>query len=150
MDWAVVEAGSALYQLIYSSILIITAFLRRCITGKTLTVDQWIGCVIVTLGLGITSFGTVSGTSGADVSLGEEFDWQTTLRSYQAYFLCILTTFIYALEYVIIEMLMTRDDAPAAQHVCSKVGSYGLSLFSLYTLVFVIPNWNELMIQSVL
>ena len=45
---SLVRSGSAIFQLVYSSIIIITATFRHfLIPNKKLSVQQWIACVIV-------------------------------------------------------------------------------------------------------
>merc|ERR1719191_2068954 len=64
--FALVWAGSALYQLVYSSILIVTAALRHFLLGKKLSLQQWMACIIVTSGLFLSSLGMNNGSKGLD------------------------------------------------------------------------------------
>ena len=55
---ALVTAGSGTYQLVYSSIIIITATFRHfLLPNKKLTFNQWLACLIVTFGLLLSAFG---------------------------------------------------------------------------------------------
>merc|ERR1719474_1301631 len=64
-------------------------------------------------------------------------------------FMPMLATVIYALEYVIIEKFMSREDAPDPRSMCIKVGCCGCSVFSLYLVLFVLPNWQENVLDSI-
>ena len=55
---ALVTAGSGTYQLVYSSIIIITAAFRHfLLPNKQLTIQQWLACFVVTLGLLLSAMG---------------------------------------------------------------------------------------------
>lgn len=142
---SLIRAGSAIFQLVYSSIIIITATFRHfLIPNKKLTVQQWIACVVVTLGLFLSGFGQ-SGSKHSESG-------SNLANLYMAFSQLLwpfITTVLYSIEYVLIEKLLQGKDAPSDNELCYKMGFYGLIVSCSYIIIKVIPNWSTVFIHNI-
>ena len=136
---ALLRSGSLMYQLVYSSILILNASFRHFLIPNTrLNGHQWIACLIVTFGLFIVG---LSHNTTNDKTSGDRI---ANLCH------CLIGTALYAFEYVITERLL--DDTSmqkTTNELCWKMGAYNTFLVSIYLSFYVMPNvdelfWNEI------
>jgi len=142
---SLVQAGSAIFQLVYSSIIIITATFRHfIIPNKKLSVQQWIACVIVTGGLFLSGFGQ-NGSKHSESSS----NLTNVSMAFGQLLWPLITTILYSIEYVMIEKLLQGKDAPSDNELCYKMGFYGLIVSCSYILIKVIPNWDSLFIHNI-
>eukprot|EP00483_Globobulimina_turgida_P000512 UN00512 len=141
---SLVWSGSAVYQLVYSSIIIVTVTFRHFVLpNKKLTVQQWIACCIVTFGLLLSGFGQ-SNKHQHSSSIIESIE-----LAFGQLLWPFITTMLYAIEYVCIEKLLQSKNAPSNNELCYKQGFYGLIFVCLYILFNVIPKWNNVFLHQV-
>jgi len=150
---AIITAGSGLFQLVYSSILIVTATLRHFTLGKRLSFQQWVSCIIVTSGLFLSCLG---------LNINDDHPHKDDVRALKnglkdgevvsgiwTLLLPILSTCVFAMEYVIIEKYASLPGAVGPREMCVKCGCFGTAVFTCYLFVYVIPRWDDLMINSI-
>eukprot|EP01084_Bolivina_argentea_P161347 280894_1 len=137
---ALIWSGSLIYQLVYSSTLIITAIFRHfLIPQKQMTMQQWIACLIVSFGLFIVALG------GQNNEKTETFSGNTIL-------LPLFGTILHALGYVMAEILLESNNANIIinpNEMCYKMGFYSFLFVSLYITIYVLPNFNELFFDEI-
>jgi len=150
--FAIITAGSGIYQLVYSSILIVTATLRHIFLNRRLSFQQWVSCIIVTSGLFLSCLGL---NTNRHPQVDDVFALEAGLKSGDStssiwtLLLPIVSTCAYAIEYVMIEKYGTLPGAVGPREMCVKCGCFGTAVFTLYVFIFVIPRWDELMINSI-
>ena len=142
---SLVWSGSAIFQLVYSSIIIVTATFRHfLLPNKKLSLQQWIACWIVTFGLLLSGFGQNNHSHSHSSSFTSNI-----LAAFSQLLWPLITTTLYAIEYVLIEKLLQGKNAPSDNELCCKMGFYGLSAVCLYQIFNVIPNWNNTFIHEI-
>jgi len=151
--FAIITAGSGIFQLVFSSILIVTATLRHFTLGKRLSWHKWVSCIIVTAGLFLSCLGLNinDSTVPEDDLLVLEKDIRDgrTVSSLWTLFLPILSTCAFAMEYVMIEKYASLPGAVGSREMCVKCGCFGTAVFTFYLFIYVIPRWDVLMINSI-
>lgn len=127
------KVGSGLFQIIYSSVPIWTALESRLFMGKKLTWKQWIGIITVTGGLGLTSVQS-NLNGGGNYLVG--------------IFFCLMGAVTYALVYVLGEYIQTIETVNP-QDICYKTGQYCCSFHVFYMIVYVVPNFDDIITKNV-
>lgn len=156
---ATVMIGSGLYQVLYASILVMTALLSQWILGYKQNRRQWIFLILVTIGLWSCSFASHTTTSGGSLltenSVVNEMD---ECRKYFPIGICqylslhvigivltLIGTFIYAIQSVLCELMNSRPSLKVSSGILNgAIGWYGLIMSTVWIVVYTIPNWNEL------
>lgn len=142
---SLIWSGSGVYQLVYSSIIIITASFRHfLIPNRNLSFQQWIACFIVTLGLLFSAFGQTQSHIHQRTNIFIQL-----MDAFAVIFWPLMATFLYALEYVLVEILLSSKNAPTSNEVCYKMGFYGSAFCTLFAIFYVIPNWKTIMIDEI-
>lgn len=126
------KVGSGLFQIIYSSVPIWTALESRLFMGKKLSLKQWIGIITVTAGLGLTSIQSKLNSGNYFIGI----------------FFCLMGAITYALVYVLGEYIQTIETVNP-QDICLKTGQYCCSFHVFYLIVYVIPNYDEIIVKNV-
>lgn len=132
----VISAGSGLYQVVYSSLLVFAAILRRTILGRVLRRAQWFGLLITTAGLAVSALqGNEDNSDTADGSSDVAAGFVFTL----------LSTLCYSLNYILFEKALTTGKVtpPTPQQVCVMTGVFGTLLNAVYIAVFVLRDLDQ-------
>lgn len=61
----------------------------------------------------------------------------------------LMSCTVFALNYVLIESIITAPSAPPGQVVQGYAGLYSLGLISIYIVLHTLPNWNALVTENV-
>ena len=125
MAWALTYAGSGLYIVIFSSLTVFTALIRRCFLKRKLLPVQWLAIVVINIGLGLTSLNAEFG----------HFSW-TIAGGIAASLTCALTDAIF---YVLCERALTQvpeDKRPSENDICTVHGLIGGTLTAVYLFVY--------------
>jgi len=128
-----VLAGSGLYVVLYSSIVLWTALFRVAFLKRSIRGEQCLALFGIVGGIAASALNSAG--AGEDVSLG------------------ILTTLlgavVYGATYVMSESLLYKPGAPAPSSVCAFVGLMNLALVSAYILWSALPRMDELLLAPV-
>jgi drug/metabolite transporter (DMT)-like permease len=139
--YALSIAGSGVYQVCYSSILVCTAALSRVFLNKKHSTLQWLAIVWVTFGLWSNAANASTSSSSTSSASLEE----AARPPLYGIVLTLIATFIYACQYIAYEFLLTpskgRTLPPAV--VCKQVGIVGFTISSIYMAVETWPNRQE-------
>jgi drug/metabolite transporter (DMT)-like permease len=127
-------AGSAIYTVAYSSVLIYNAIFSRYLIGRNLNTLQWIGILTVMLGLALTSSGAKA--DGREVLLGFSF--------------VLLGSLTHALTYVGSEYLLTITEDPIRpEYLSFLLGGVGTSLNLAWQCLYTIPNAQTVVVENI-
>jgi drug/metabolite transporter (DMT)-like permease len=127
-------AGSGVYQIIYSSIVIFVAVMSRIFLGKKVNFTQWGGIIIVFIGLVLSTMGSKASGSSS-VSIGILYT--------------LVQTFLFATNYVSVEHVLKQDDAPNKEKLQMQVGVTATILVVAYILIFASQNMDQLFYQKI-
>lgn len=171
--------GSALFMLIYSSIIVFSALLRWKIYNMGITRQQVKALAVITLGLLITAFdgaetidenegnlaqfnlsetSSESSESPSITSIGNETTATVTEGLHTAdpgrivlgMFLALCGAFGYAWVYVLSEQItIDKNNPPSPYAFAAYGGFYGTSLCSTYIVLFVGPHWTRDIIHPI-
>ena len=135
----IILAGSGLYQVIYSSIIIFCAMLSWFFLNKPVSGMQWGAILLISAGLAVSSMGGDEPTSAED---GEQLGGSTKLLGIAV---TLISTMSYAATYIINEATLVRKDgAPSPTTLCAQTGESGMLVVGTYLLLYTIPNWDSL------
>jgi len=134
------KAGSGLYQVIYSSVVCWAAMLSRIILHKKLSRGEWVGILVVSLGLCSSALGQVRGPKVSQFRLHELV---------LGIVFTLLGSFFHSLCYVLGETAGKLPDPPSPKKICSFVGTANSVLLVFYFAAYTIPKWDELVAQKV-
>lgn len=127
-------AGSATYILIYSSVTVWVAVFSRMFLGRVQTAPQWVGCVIVSVGVAITALN--GHDQGSDVALGV--------------LLVTLGSVGHSLAYILMEWNTAVALHPIApSKLASLMGAGGFIIYGAYEFFYVLPRWDSLVASSI-
>jgi drug/metabolite transporter (DMT)-like permease len=134
-----VYAGSSLYIVVYSGTTIWAAIFSRFILCSPLLWQQWIGVMIVVIGLSITALDS-SGPSAAKEAV--EVRVGTCL--------ILVGSIMHALTWVLIEKWTKfAADRIAPEVMCSLMGTIGAFVYLLWQVVYTLPNYQTLVIDVI-
>jgi len=134
----IIYAGSGVFQVIYSSLVIFTAIWARIFLRKKLASGQWYAILIVTLGLSFSAFGN------KDIS-NDQSQWGSLLGAV----FTLLCTIMYSFVYIISEGLLTSKNPPSPQRLQTFDGIYVAILVTIYLITYTIPNFKTLVYDKV-
>lgn len=128
-----IYAGSAIFTVIYSSITIYTAVFSYVFLNRQLHFMQWVGVVVVMLGLAMTSLSAKN--DGLDVEFGV--------------FLILLGTAVHSSTYIMSEyLLVVAEDAIAPQLLSSILGVI-VSIFILgWQIIYTLPHFQSKVVDE--
>lgn len=131
-------AGSAIYQVLYSSIVVFTALLASVVLHKPLSTGQWASVLLVALGLSLSAASSAGLPSAASLAGGVACT--------------LLSTVLYAATYVWHEALLHggagKRPVPERQ-LCAATGLYGTFFCTAYLVAVTIPQWERLIAAPV-
>ena len=131
-------AGSGLYQVVYSSIVIWIALLSRMFLKTNITASQWLAILIVTGGVSVSAWGSLSSTGGPSLS-----------TSFYGIVVTLSCTLVYATSYISSEKLINLPNAPSPQTVQGFGGLFSFSAAAIYVLVLAASfRFNFLCLHS--
>lgn len=145
-------AGSGIFQVVYSSVVLFTALLCRIFLGRSPQPKQWIALFMITLGLAISAVGGVASISspGAPVAAGNAPVEDTSKATLLGMFLTLISAIFYASSYVTVEYnLQDSADPLSERDIQAYAGLYGLLIIVVYTLAHTVPNWSTLVVENV-
>lgn len=123
-------AGPTLFAIIYSSVAVWTAVFSRVLLKRRLTTYQWIGVFVVSVGLAVTGFDSVS--------MGQQI-WSGS---------CLITvgSMMNALTYVLSESILTNKgtETLSVQVNCAVQSSVGYFVLLVWQIVYTRPRFNAL------
>jgi len=131
-----VYAGSGIYQVLYSTVVIIVAILSRFILKRFINSYQWGFIILVTLGLCVNTYGNVSKTE------------EDSMLRMKGIFYTLASTFIFALSYVSTEYVLKKLDPPKTK-MQARVGLFALLYILIYLILYTIPHWNTLVMKNI-
>lgn len=120
------------YQVIYSSVVLFTAFFARIFLGKVLSLHQMIALVVVSGGLTLSALGSASSASP-----GDELSTSTLLFGC---FITLIGSMCYGLVYASAEGVLSLPEAPHPIQVQTMAGIWGFGAVSLYFMFHTLPN----------
>eukprot|EP01122_Echinamoeba_exundans_P002858 TRINITY_DN12853_c0_g1_i1.p1 TRINITY_DN12853_c0_g1~~TRINITY_DN12853_c0_g1_i1.p1 ORF type:complete len:365 (+),score=48.09 TRINITY_DN12853_c0_g1_i1:82-1176(+) len=136
-----IMVGSGTYQVIYSSVVLFTAFFARMFLSKVLSIHQMIALLVVSGGLALSAVGSAS-SAGA----GDELSTSTLLLG------CLITligSMCYGLVYAMSEGVLSQPDSPHPIQVQTMAGVWGFGAVALYFMFHTLPNFNMLVVQPI-
>jgi drug/metabolite transporter (DMT)-like permease len=142
-------AGSGLFQVVYSSVVLFTALLSKIFLRRSPQTKQWIALFLIVFGLALSALGGAQGSSSGHKSTVEHERDQ--IRSTMiGVGLTMLCATLYASSYISVEwILQDAADPPSQRDLQAYAGLYGLSIIMVYTLLHTIPNWSVLVVANV-
>lgn len=129
-----IYAGSALYIIVGSTSIAWTALFSRYYLKKSVSVLQWAGIILVTLGLSLRSTMV-------------EFSFSN--NEFIGILLVTVAAIMHALCYVIQEKLMTNENPIEGANLVCIMGCVNGALLVLWTLFYTAPRWDELVSSRV-
>ena len=139
-------AGSGVFQVVYSSVVLFTALLSRIFLGKSPQTKQWIALFLITLGLAVSALGGVSSKS----TLPKDGAADTSRTTMIGMLFTLISACFYSSSYVLVEYtLQDTKDPPSERDLQAFAGLYGLFLVSCYMALYTVPNWQTLVVQNV-
>lgn len=127
-------AGSAIYTVAYSSVLIYTAIFSYYFVHRSLNHRQWIGILTVMFGLAIASLGAKA--DGKDVLIG--------------FILVLIGSLTHSLTYVGSEYLLTLSEEPIRpEYLSFLLGSIGTSINLCWQCVYTFPRAQTLILDNI-
>lgn len=134
-----VYAGSSIYIVVYSGTTIWAAIFSRCLLNHELMWQQWLGVVVVVLGLSLTALDR-SGTSTSN-----EF-----IEGKIGICLIVIGSVLHALTWVLIEKWTKyATERIAPEVMCTLMGLFGGFMYLLWQVVYTIPNYQTLIIDVI-
>jgi drug/metabolite transporter (DMT)-like permease len=127
---------SQLYQVVYSTVVIMTALFSKIFLSKQLTGQQWLAIFSLTIGLAVSAFGTQREKEPNDQQL-------------LGILVTLVATCIFALNYVYNECILTGPNAPPAEKAQALIGVYSLSLLSFWIVFYTLPRWRSLVLDEI-
>lgn len=145
-------AGSAVFQVLYASVVVWAALGTRVIRGPVASLHpwQWLGIVVVMTGLGVSARGetghAVNGSGGKGTSSEQEdAAVQLALRVWGV-LVSLACAVTYGLQYCLAEVLMSGREGQGTDPavIATKVGGGISALLSTYVLIYVLPHWGKI------
>ena len=132
-----VNAGSAIFTVVYSSVTVYTALFSWLFFGRQLHYMQWSGVCLVMLGLLSSSFGSnmFSGADNEDVGLG--------------ILMIMVGSMFHSLYYIVSESVLKDDNPIAPEFLGTFQGIFGTTVFGLWQLLYTIPRWETLISDEI-
>ncbi len=127
-------AGSSLYTVVHSSVTVYIAVLSYFFLNRKLHQGQWIGIMIVMMGLSIVAAG--ARLDGQDASLGVV--------------LVLLGSGIHSATYICSEYLLVCCDNPISPELlCTLLGGVGTAINLSWQLVYTLPRYQTLVVDEI-
>lgn len=142
-----IYAGSGLFQVVYSSVVLFTALLSKFFLSRSPQPKQWLALLLIFLGLAFSALGGAQKPKSASVATDAS---STTTSTMIGIFLTLLCAVTYSSSYITVEwFLQDASDPPSERDLQGYSGLCGLSIILLYTTVHTIPNWNHLVTDNI-
>lgn len=139
-------AGSGVFQVVYSSVVLFTALLSRVFLNKSPQPKQWLALFLITLGLAVSALGGVGSKSSAPTDASQASSHTVMIGM----LFTLISACFYSCSYTLVEhTLQDPKDAPSERDLQAYAGLYGLILISCYMAIYTVPNWETLVAQSV-
>ena len=132
-----VNAGSAIFTVVYSSVTVYTALFSWLFFGRQLHYMLWSGVCLVMLGLLSSTFGSnmFSGADNEDVGLG--------------ILMIMVGSMFHSLYYIVSESVLKDDNPIAPEFLGTFQGIFGTTVFGLWQLLYTIPRWETLISDEI-
>jgi len=130
-----VNAGSLIFTVIYSSVTVYTAIFSCVFLNRQLHSMQWIAVFLIMLGL-------IFGGRGA-AQLGGEDVWLGVIQIF-------IGSMFHSLTYILSEFLLKNATDPIAPEMLSTLmGLSGVIVFGVWQVIYTIPNFQVLIVDSI-
>ncbi|TPX72702.1 hypothetical protein SpCBS45565_g00014 [Spizellomyces sp. 'palustris'] len=128
------SVGSGLFQVIYASMVVFTAFLSRIFLKRTLNGAQWLAVFLIMMGLSINA------TGGSDPE-----ERTSDAKVVAGFFITLMGTCIYSGVYTLNDYLLSNAAIPMApRQQCFWVGLYSGIICLVLMLFSSIPTLREM------
>jgi len=127
-------AGSLIYTTIYSSVTIWCALFSVIFLRKRLGFLQWLGCVLVTVGVALSAI-EASSDKNKYIFLGAV--------------ILIIGTMIHSSTYIMSDYILHLPNPIRGELLCSLNGIGGLIGFTIWVLAYTLPRWDEIVTSNV-
>eukprot|EP00762_Andalucia_godoyi_P000088 ANDGO_02306.mRNA.1 hypothetical protein len=136
---AIANAGSSLFQVGYSSIILFTAVFSRIALNRRLSQQQWVACGTIVFGLTISAYQT--SLLPAD----------TLDKVFFGMVMTFSTAAAYGANYVSTEWMLEKSTRDGLDSQLSGLinGVVGMCVCLLHIVLFTLPNWNAHVTQPV-
>jgi drug/metabolite transporter (DMT)-like permease len=129
-------AGSGLYQVVYSSVICWSALMSRFILKKQVSKEEWMGIALVTFGLAFSALGGSNGGRNSYVVMMGCFN-------------TLIGAAFYGGNYVTGEYTLKLPERPEPKELCLKLGTSCVAIIAVYQIIFVLPEWHELVTKPI-
>lgn len=130
-----VNAGSLIFTVIYSSVTVYTALFAYLFLGRRLHALQWVAVFVIMVGL-ITGGLGATFMGGQDVILG--------------IVQILIGSMFHSMTYIISEYLLVKTEDPIAPELMGSIlGLFGIVIFGIWQAVYTIPNFQHLVIDNI-
>lgn len=131
-----VNAGSAIFTVVYSSVTVYTALFSWLFFGRQLHYMQWSGVCLVMVGLISSSFGgNMFSDDSEDVGIGV--------------MMIMVGSMFHSLYYIISESILKDDDPIAPEFLATFQGLCGSFVFGLWQFIYTFPRWDSLISDEI-
>ncbi len=131
---AMVMAGSGMFQVIYSSILIFVAFQSRLILGTRISRGAWLWIGVVSAGLAIAALAPAPAATGSTSTAAG-----STAPGTGALLMCVLGVLLYSIQYIVYECALHLPSLKlTGKALCIQVGIYGSIITGLYIALYTV------------
>jgi len=130
-----VNAGSLIFTVIYSSVTVYTAIFSYIFLNRQLHSMQWVAVFLIMIGL-------IFGGRGA-AELGGKDVWLGVIQIF-------IGSMFHSLTYILSEFLLKNASEPIAPELLSTLmGLGGVIVFGIWQIIYTIPNFQILIIDSI-
>ena len=129
-----IDAGSTIYTVVHCSGTLFTALFAVILLHRVLNVIQWLGILVISIGLAIISLGVMHvGNSVADGIL-----------------FTLIGSMIHSLSYIVAEhTLLELKDPIAPELLCAILGMTGASMNIAWQCVYTFPRYKALIVDKI-
>jgi len=128
-----VLAGSIVYTIIYSSVTIWTALMSVFLLKRPLTIGQWAGVALVSVGISLTAID--SSKQGDHMFFGS--------------IVLIVGTIVHSSTYIMSDYMFNLPEPIPEDVLCSLNGVGGLIWYGIWELSYTLPRWTELVTDKI-
>ena len=137
-----INAGSGIYTVLYSSVVVYTAMMSYFVLARNLHIAQWIGIFTMVAGLMLSGIQGLAGGNMLDPTSDE------ALGVLQIFAGTLLHSLLYLFsEIVIVNVDEVDQIAPEMLSFCIGIG--GVIFFGIWQFIYTIPNYETLVVENI-
>eukprot|EP01121_Diplochlamys_sp_Union-15-3_P014600 TRINITY_DN4670_c0_g1_i1.p1 TRINITY_DN4670_c0_g1~~TRINITY_DN4670_c0_g1_i1.p1 ORF type:complete len:292 (+),score=22.02 TRINITY_DN4670_c0_g1_i1:49-924(+) len=133
-----IYAGSGIYQVTYSSVVVFTAVFSKIFLKKELHFGHWVSISLIVSGLSLSALGTTQGHHTGN-----------PYTQLFGMFLTLAASIFYASNYVLVEWILSGPSPPQANSVQTYSGLYALGFTLIYIVFYTVPHFDTIIVQSI-